>query len=68
MQTNLPGKAQTVARGELYALYIVVLHVESDTTVEFVTDNENVYKTYIAGPKNAKNSINCDLWGEIYTY
>ena len=36
------------------------------TSLIFVTDNENVYKTYNKGPRAGANSANCDLYKELF--
>ena len=64
--TPLPGEVQTVGRGELFALYILVQLLAPLAQVTFVTDNFNVYKTYSKGPKSAKNSSNCDLYEKVF--
>ena len=65
LHTPLPGNVQTVARGELYALYLVVKHTLS-RSVHFITDNKGVYSVFHNGPVAAANSANCDLWAIIY--
>ena len=67
VSTNLPGKVQTVGRGEVLALLLLMMNLDHDTEVEFVTDNLNVYNTCNSGIKAAINSANCDLYKDIYT-
>jgi hypothetical protein len=63
---NLPGAVQTVGRGELLALVVLARFLPSDAQVEFVTDNQNVFKTYNKGRLAASNSVNCDLFAELF--
>ena len=51
--TPLPGPVQTVGRGELFALLILIQILEPCSDIVFVTDNYNVYNTYNQGPKSA---------------
>ena len=46
---NLPGKCQTVPRGELFAIYYTVFKSADDTQIEFITDNLGCYNTYNKG-------------------
>ena len=48
LHTPLPGTVQTVARGELYALFLVVQRVTSNK-VSFITDNKAVFDMYTNG-------------------
>jgi len=63
---NLPGQVQTVARGELYALVFLVGKLAPSTVVDFVTDNEGVYKMFNQGRTASKNSVNCDLYTALF--
>ena len=63
---NLPGKIQTVGRGELYALHSLVNRLELCTIALFVTDNKNVFDTYIKGRMAAMSSNNCVTYGLIF--
>ncbi len=69
LHSNLPGSIQTVGRGELFALVLLVRYLHRHTVCEFVTDNHNVYKTFNKGPVSAMNSADCDLYqGFFYSY
>jgi len=41
---NLPGTVQTVTRGELFSLVVLIRFLEPLSTIEFVTDKFNVYR------------------------
>jgi len=64
--THLPGEVQTVGRGELYALFLLLQQLAPLAIITFVTDNFNVFNTYNKGPKAATNSNNCDLYDKIF--
>jgi len=66
LHSNLPGKVQTVSKGELYALYLVVRHVCDGAVIDFVTDNFGVFSVYNSGEKSAANSANCNLYFDIF--
>jgi len=68
ISSNLPGPVQSVGRGGLFALLLLVRHLDHKTQVEFVTDNLNVHNIYNAGARAAVNSANCDLYKEIYSW
>ena len=68
MHTNLPGPVQTVGRGELFALVLLVKHLQPNTEVDFVTDNENVAVSFNKGPKHCVNCINCDFYKIIFDH
>ena len=68
ISSNLPGLVQSVGRGELFALLLLVRNLDHNTQVEFVTDNLNVHDVYNAGAKAAMNSANCDLYKEIFNW
>jgi len=63
---NLPGIVQTVTRGELFALVVLLRFLEPLSIVEFITDNYNVLRTFNGGPAAGVNSANCDLYGEVF--
>ncbi|MDP6586066.1 MAG: hypothetical protein QF535_15560, partial [Anaerolineales bacterium] len=63
---NLPGAIQTVTRGELFALVVLLRFLEPLSSIEFVTDNFNVYRTFKGGPAAGINSANCDLYEEAF--
>jgi len=65
LHTPLPGNIQTVSRGELYAVLLVVKHTLSHS-VHFITDNKGVYSVFHNGPIAAANSANCDLWALFF--
>ena len=58
---NLPGDVQTVPRGELYGLFIVVSRARPKSILEYVTDNQKVKDVYNKGLILAALSINCDF-------
>ena len=66
LHTPLPGDVQSVGRGELFALVLLLEHVDAESSITFVTDNYGVYSVYINGKKAASNSANCDLWDIVY--
>ena len=63
---NLPGPVQTVARGELYVLVFLAQRLDPLASVTYVTDNQNVYKTYYKGKTAALKSTNCDLFRLLF--
>ena len=63
---NLPGKIQTVPRGELYVLLYLVERLEPFSDVTYVTDNQKVSQTYNNGKEAALKSTNCDLYKDIF--
>ena len=65
---NLPGSVQTVGRGELFCLYLLLSKLESDSDVTYVTDNLNVKDIFYKGPMAGKNNCNCDLWRDIFDF
>jgi hypothetical protein len=66
LHTNMPGVVQSVGRGELMALLILLRLLLPGVDCEFVTDNENVWKTFSGGPRNGANSANCDMYEEVF--
>ena len=62
----LPGEVQTVARGELLALVVLLRFATPLAEIDFVTDNKGVFDKYNSGPKKAKLSSNCDLYHELF--
>lgn len=66
MYCNLPGPVQTVPRGEVYALLLLLEHAEAMSDIEYVTDNEGLHKTFNAGPRAGRLSNNCDLYHAIF--
>ena len=56
---------QTVGRGELFALLVLVKHLPFLADIKYITDNEPLYNTYSAGPKAGANGANCDLYEEL---
>lgn len=59
------GLIQTVARGEAYALLLVVTSVVPDAHVTFFTDCYSVYTTYQKVVGLAHKSLNFDVWYTI---
>ena len=62
----LPGAVQTVSRGELYALVMLIRQAQEQSDIELITDNKGVNDKYNAGPKVASLSSNCDLYHELF--
>eukprot|EP00959_Pyramimonas_sp_CCMP1952_P458167 9476169-Pyramimonas_sp.AAC.1 len=62
---GLPGDVQTVARGELYALYLTVRGGSGH--VIFVTDNAAVCSGWYSGHPASPSGENADLWFLIGT-
>jgi hypothetical protein len=67
IRSNLPGPIQTVSRGELFALVLLISHVSDNSDVEFITDNEGVYLKVQAGPNACTTSSNCKLYADLFT-
>ena len=63
---NLPGNAQTVRRGELYALVFLIDHIPECSDIEYVTDNHAVYTVFNQGPKKTLYTVNHDLYDHLY--
>ncbi len=61
-KSNLPGDIQTVPRGELFVLLLLVGLCEPLAEIDYVTDNEGLFKAYQQGPKFALSTANCDLY------
>jgi hypothetical protein len=66
LHSNLPGLIQSVGRGELYALLLLVRLLVPLSNCEFITDNQNVWRTFNGGPRSGANSANCDFYEEIF--
>jgi hypothetical protein len=66
IKSNVPGTVQTVSRGELYALALLVDHAIPGATYDFVTDNDGVFKVFNKGPLNCQSSSNVDLFKKIF--
>ena len=63
---NLPGKIQTVARAELFVLVYLMRIAQRSSCIHFVTDNLKNSETFNKGPEHADNTINRDLFSEIF--
>ena len=63
----LPGPVQTVSRGELYSLVILIKQCRRRSTIKFWTDNKGVKDKFKAGPNEACKSSNCDLYHELFS-
>ena len=63
---NLPGKCETVPRGELFAIFYACHKAEPDTSLEFVTDNLGCYNSYQKGRTFAVLTNNGDLYQKIF--
>ncbi len=64
---NLPGKIQTVGRGEAYALVYLIDRAKADSHIDFVTDNKGVYIIVSKGPVAGSKSLNSDLYAHIFS-
>ena len=62
----LPGEVQTVSRGELFALVVLIRQAQNLSEIEFITDNKGVRDKFNKGPKEAYKSVNCDLFAELF--
>ncbi len=49
-KSNLPGLVQTVPRGEIYALFMLVNLAVHLAVLDFVTDNKGLFNAYYRGP------------------
>lgn len=63
---NLPGPIQTVPRGNIYALLLLLMDVQVLSELTYVTDNEGLFKTSNGGPKAGRLSANCDLYHQTF--
>ena len=66
VQASPCGPVQSVARGEAYALLLVVTKVELNAYVTFFTDCYSVLTTYNKGVGQAQHSLNFDVWFTIF--
>jgi hypothetical protein len=64
---NLPGAVQTVPRGEIFALVLLVRLALEHSNIYYVTDNKGLYDTYNSGPEAGDFTVNCDLYDEIFS-
>ena len=55
-----------MSRGELFALVLLIRWMTPLSDVEFVTDNEGVFKKINGGPCAGAVSSNCDLYNELF--
>ena len=62
----LPGEIQTVARGELLSLVMLIRQARSKSVIVFWTDNKGVSDKFNAGIEIAELSSNCDLFSELF--
>ena len=63
---NLPGKVQTVARGELYAIVRAAHLAEEYAEIDFVTDNLGNCMKFNAGREKALLSNNGDMFKSLF--
>ena len=63
---NLPGKVQTVARGELYAILRTAQLAEEYARIDFVTDNLGNCLKFNAGREKALLSNNGDMFKILF--
>ncbi len=62
---NLPGDVQTVPRGEIYALVVLLTRASPLAVIDYVTDNVGLRDAYNAGPTFCHSTNNCFLYNEI---
>ena len=62
----LPGDAQKVPRAETYARLALLEHSQWDTQITFITDHINSRNNVNRGEAYCTNSINADLYHEIF--
>lgn len=62
----LVGTAQSVPRAELYAVLVVVLHVQSGPS-EIRSDSKVNVDMFAQGQEACLNSVNSDLWQQIWS-
>ncbi len=62
---NLPGEIQTVPRGEIYALVLLVIFADPLAELDYVTDNKGLFNAFRQGPEYCQNAANCDLYNVI---
>ena len=60
----LPGKLQSVVRGELFAILLVVINTKG--MIEVVTDSKVNADLYWKGELQCTQSANADLWKELW--
>jgi len=65
IRSNLPGLVQTVSRGELFALVILLRLCTEDLVIDFVTDNKGVCDNFNS-PSKGGLSMNCKLFKEVF--
>merc|ERR1711965_260158 len=63
---NLPGKIQTVPRGELYAIVRAAQEAHEGATIDFVTDNMGNYDKFNSGRDAAILTNNGDLFKILF--
>ena len=63
---NLPGKIQTVPRGELFVLLYLAERLEPFSVITYVTDNQKVSDKFNEGRDAALQSTNCDLFKQLF--
>ena len=63
---NLPGPAQSVPRGELFCVVVLVGLVCKGACIDYVTDNEALFLAYNKGPEYCTKSTNCDLYKTLF--
>ena len=62
----LPGTIHTVARAEAYAFLTVCNQVSKGAEVEFITDNELLYKTFNQGREYAIQSVSEEVYADAF--
>ncbi len=65
-KSNLPGSVQTVPRGEIYALFMLVDLAIHLTELDFVTDNKGLFDAFNKGPIFCATTSSCDLYASIF--
>ena len=62
----LPGATQTVPRGELYAILVVMRHTQPDSEYLIYSDSKLNVDLYLDGYDACMKSQNADLWEEVF--
>ncbi len=62
----LPGELQTVPRGELYIIIIVLERTVPHLSLTVVSDSQVNVKLYLKGPAATANAANHDLWVRLW--
>ena len=66
VKTNLPGDVQTVPRGELFALWYVVLNACPSASITYITDSFINYDLFY-DKERCVDSLNADLFRLLFS-